>query len=371
MKKERDFSLNIPLLIICGVVFVIFGITIFFTTPLTYLLKLKPDLRNINNSALEVHFVDVGSADAILVKLPNDKKVIIDSGLSSYQKKLSYYINNVFFRNDKDKTFDYAILTHSDSDHSGNFSFILDNYTVKNFYRPQIYSKEYDEEVLGGYVIEDSNYDKIISRLNKLSNQNKINVMYNFAGAETDEIKDYLTFLTPLKEVYGESNMYSPYILLKHKSKSVLLTGDATKENEIELTNYYSNLNVDVLKIAHHGSSTSTSVEFLEYLNPKYAVISVGENNNNLPSLDTLNNIKNYSEDLYKNLYITKDRGNIIYYVNSDENSGFLTIKNVNSYVFVDYYLIALAVMGTCLTIVFFPKFKKKDDESSHKNKND
>ena len=364
MKKERDFSLNIPLLIICGVVFVIFGITIFFTNPLTYLLKLKPNLTNIQESALEVHFVDVGSADAILVKLPNNKKIIIDSGLSSYQKKLSYYINNVFFRNDKEKIFDYAILTHSDGDHSGNFSFILDNYTVKNFYRPQIYSKTYDEEIVGGYIIEDSNYDNLINKLNNLSSENKINVLYNFAGAETDEIKDYLTFLTPLKEVYSKSNMYSPYILLEYKSKSVLLTGDATKENEIELTNYYSNLNIDVLKLAHHGSSTSTSLEFLEFLNPKYAVISVGENDKNLPSIDTLNTVKSFSDELYDNLYLTSNCGNIVYYVNSENNSGFLTIKNVNSYVFVDYYLIALAVMGTCLTIVFFPKFKKKNGKS-------
>lgn len=357
-KKKRDFKLNKYVVIICGIIFLMALVSIFFNTQLTYLFHLKPNLSNIAEDSLQVHFLDTGEGDVILVRLPNDKTMIVDSGLASKRSKIVYYINNVFLKDGEDG-FDYAVLTHSDLDHSGNFEYILDNYEVKNFYRPNIYSLSLEN----GYsnqdlVIDDENYDAIISKLNKLSNSGKTNILFSFANAETEELKPYVTFLGPNKEHYSASNMYSSIIKLEYMGHSVLLTGDATTSNEVELINSYSSLDVDVLKLGHHGSNTSTSSAFLEFTNPKYAVISYGENSYGHPSQEVINNIRNYSDQLYNNIYTTYKDGNIICHI-SDGELNFETIKNINSYIFIDYYLIAIAIMGVCLIIVFFPKYKK------------
>ncbi len=367
MRKKRNFKLNKTLLIICGIIFVTMIVTMFFNEKLNYAFHLKPNLTKIESNSMQVHFVDTGEGDVILVRLPNNKNLIVDSGKNNYESKIAYYINNVFFNSQKERVFDYAILTHSDSDHSGNFLYILNNYQVKNFYRPKIYSKNYDTNYNENIdlVIDDANYDEIIKKLNSLKMENKINVFYNFVGAETDEIKEYVTFLSPTKDNYSDENMYSPYIKLEYKNKSVLLTGDATTENEIELINTQDFVNIDVLKLAHHGSNTSTSSTFLEFLNPKYAIISCGENSYGHPSSEVLNNLKNYSEELYNNTYSTQNLGNIIYFINEDSFSDFLFIKDVSTYIFVDYYYIALGIMGVCLIIVFFPKYTKNDNKNN------
>lgn len=358
-KKERDFKLNIYLVIICGVIFTLFGVSIFFNTFFTYALKLKPDISAVNNAPLQVHFVDTGEGDAILIKLPNNKTLIVDSGTVNYRDKITSYIDNVFF-NGKGGVFDYAILTHSDVDHAGNFKHILDTYEVRNFYRPKIYSETFDT----GYteqslVINNSSYDQIIQKLNELSVNNKTNVMFTELNAETEVIKNYVSFLGPVNDYYTEENMYSSVIKISHLNKSILLTGDATTQNEVEIINSTSNLDIDVLKLGHHGSNTSTSLNFLNYCKPEYAIISYGENNYGHPSVEVLNNIKNYSQNLYNNIYDTHTLGNIIVAVNSDGNIEIDTIKNVDDYIYLDYYFIAIAGMGLCLIIVFFPKFKK------------
>lgn len=361
MKKKRVLKLNKTALIICGIIFVAMIVTLFFNTQLNYAFHLKPDVSKLEQNSLQVHFLDTGEGDAILIKLPNGKNVIVDSGRNSYESKIAYYINNVFFNGSKDKVFDYAILTHSDSDHSGNFLYILNNYQVKNFYRPKIYSRNNDTNYDENYdlVIDDANYDAIIDKINKLQDENKINVYYNFVGAETDEIKNYISFLTPTLNTYSNENMYSPIIKLAYKNKSVLLTGDATIDNEVELMNTVEQFDVDVLKLGHHGSNTSTSGEFLEFIKPEYAIISCGKNDYGHPSDDVINNLKNYDEELYNNTYSTLVCGNVVYFVNSNSTSGFVFIKNVTSYIFVDYYFIAIGVMGLCLLIVFFPKYEK------------
>ena len=112
--------------------------------------------------------MDTGEGDAILVRLPNDKTMIIDSGLSSKRGKITSYIDKVFF-DDEDKVFDYAVLTHSDIDHSGNMLYSLENYVVKNFYRPKIYSKTIDSEYnQQDFVVDNGNYDSIINKINQL-----------------------------------------------------------------------------------------------------------------------------------------------------------------------------------------------------------
>ena len=352
--KKREFKLNIWLVVIFGIIFLLSAVSIFFNSSLTYLMHLKPNVSNIENNSLEVHFLDTGEGDAILVRLPNDKTMIIDSGIVSRRGEIVSYIDKVFF-NKQDKIFDYAVLTHSDIDHSGNMAYILDNYTVKNFYRPKIYSVECDTNYSSqDLAIDDENYDSILNKTAEL----KINTIFIERGAETNAIKDYVKFLTPDKDFYDDENLYSPIMLLSYQGKGVLLTGDATIENEIEVINHMYDIEVDVLKLAHHGSKTSTSREFLEFTSPDYAIISYGENTSGHPHSEVIDRIKNYNMNLYNNTFSTYEDNNIICHISNNEIN-FTFVDNINSYVFVDYYFIAIGIMGICLIVVFFPRYKK------------
>lgn len=108
-----------------------------FANQLSLLLYLRPDYTFQNQT--EIHFISVGQGDAIGIKFDNGKTMLIDSGVVEYEKTLGYYLDNILLG--KDKTIDYLLLTHIDADHSGNMLYILNNYTVKKFYRPKVLSK--------------------------------------------------------------------------------------------------------------------------------------------------------------------------------------------------------------------------------------
>ena len=133
-------SINITrrkLVNIIGVIIIVAAIfSNFFSLQLSQFLLLKPDYEFTNET--EIHFINVGQGDAIAIKFDNGKCMLIDSGTQAYQKKLSYYLDNMIVG--KDKKIDYLVLTHKDIDHSGNMMYILENYKIGTFYRPKLYS---------------------------------------------------------------------------------------------------------------------------------------------------------------------------------------------------------------------------------------
>ncbi len=370
MKKKNNkknnynkISLNFGAIIACYSIILIFLLSLFFASDLEILLKLKPDFTEIAVNSLEVHFVDVGQGDAILVRLPNNETVIVDSGPSSAKDDLLNYIDNIFFRNSKNKTFNYAVLTHSDADHSGNMLAVLEKYKVEKFFRPMIYAEGIEQEIINeNTLVTSSNtitYKNLISKLIMLEQNNKIDVVYSFAGITIgDEENTYITFLSPNKEIYGTSNnsenrtnKYSPMLLLEYNTKSFLLTGDAVEENELEVINntdlYAINLDVDVLKVAHHGSAYSTYQFFLDVVKPEYAVISYGQNGYGLPSNSTvdrlISNLQNNgggSEELYSTL----ENGNIIFHIGVSQELQILLINRISDYLFIEWFVVVIIV---------------------------
>lgn len=126
--------------------------------------------------------------------------------------------------------------------------------------------------------------------------------------------------LAPNSNSYEEANNYSIVIKLMYKNTSYLFTGDAQKESEEEIISKYLDiLKCDVLKVGHHGSSTSTSVKFLEACSPKYGVISVGKDNSyNHPHKSVLNRLKKYGVKIYRTdelgtITLTSDGENIVF----------------------------------------------------------
>lgn len=192
-----------------------------------------------------VAFINVSQGDSILI---HDKNVdvLIDTGGSLY-KDIGNDVLIPFFKRKGIKDLDYVFLSHNDYDHNGAFDTLFSNFIVKN------------------YVIGSNFSFKDVGNL-KFINLNK----YGDNTLENDD---------------------SSVIKLEFYSKTYLFTGDISKSIEEKLV-LYEDIKADILKVAHHGSSTSSSEEFLRKVNPEIAVISVGENNRyKHPSSDVINRL--------------------------------------------------------------------------------
>lgn len=247
-----------------------------------------------NPNEMKVHFIDVGQGDSILIQV-NYKNILIDSGPKDEKDKLVKYLNSLNIHQ-----FDYVIATHPHEDHIGNMAYIINNYKVLNFYSPKI----------------DNNTTSFENMAEALSRKNlKIKVLK--ANASTINLGEntLVEVFSPNLDYYDNLNNYSPIIKISYGHNSFLFTGDAEEEIEQEIITNNFNLKSDVLKVAHHGSSTSTTKSFLDSVKPKIAVISVGKNNSyGHPTKDTLNKLKEskvYRTDINGNIVITSD-GNTI-----------------------------------------------------------
>lgn len=243
------------------------------------------------NTDLKVHFLDVGQGDAIFIELPNNETMLIDAGEKSEEEKVLEYIDNLNY-----EKIDYVVGTHPHTDHIGGLAYIIENKKIGNIYLPKVAhnSKTYENLLL------------------TIKNKKK-----QVIGATKDmkiiNSKDLKIFI--LAPTNGESsnlNNYSIVIKIVFKNNSFLFMGDAEESVERTLTN----VTADVIKVGHHGSDSSSSQNFLNKVNPKYAVISVGKDNQyNHPSLDI---IKRY-EKMNCQIFRTDINGNIVF--TSDGNT--------------------------------------------------
>ena len=326
--------------------------SLFFSNYMSIFLRLKPNYQY--NNETEIHFINVGQGDAIAIKFANDEVMLIDSGISSNKAKLFNYLDNMILTGN---TIDYLVLTHIDADHSGNVIDILKTYNIGNIYRPKLQS-----------TIEDNlstNSNEIFDNIISIANDKNINMIYNQVGVSLKVGLTQLTWLSPIGvglEDRLDSNEYSPVIRLDYKGYSALFTGDISSDTEEILIDTYTNheLDVDILKVAHHGSAYSTSEEFLMATSPKFACISVGENTYGHPSSKVIERIlnydKNYGVDLYDNTFTTIKDGNII--MSIDDNISINTIKNIDDYNFIGYYVYVLIAIGILIFFMSLPYIK-------------
>jgi len=343
-KVERKFLYN--WLYAIAVILVIFSNV--FADKLEILLRLKPNIYQTN--ATQVHFIDVGQGDAIAIILSNGKTMLVDSGTSEYRKKLTYYLDNIVLKNNR--VLDYVILTHPDTDHSSNMEYILKNYDVKNFYRPHIYEESENKKPF----CFNTTYASLLTTLY----DSDIEVYFNDElNIMEDDIK--ITSLSVFDMVDVEdlsTNEFSPVIIIEDNDKKAMLTGDITSDIEEKLIAKYdtSVLDIDILKLAHHGSKYSNSEKFIEVTSPEYVVTGVGENSHGHPSSEVLNRLLNFDGDLYKNFKNTKDNGNIIYTLESNINID--EIENIDNYNFSDYYIYSIILLLVIGYFFFLPHYK-------------
>lgn len=354
IKSKSGKIKNIVLLVLLVLVIV----SNFFSSQMEILLKLKPNITN--SFETQVHFIDVGQGDAIAIRFSNGKTMLIDSGTKEYKHKLQYYLDNVVL--DNTKTLDYVLLTHPDVDHSGNMEFILNNYNVKEFFRPEIY------EVFENKTpyCENLTYRQIIQTLNKLEIPTKFSSEQSLSSDGINiNILSVLGTYHDLGRI--ETNEFSPTIIIEDNNTKILLAGDTSSETEDKLLRKYPSemLDVDILKLSHHGSKYSNSYEFLEVTSPKIAVACCGVNTYGHPANDTVQRLleydKNNEKDLFSNYYTTLDDGNIV--VTFDNNTTVDIIKNIDAYNFADYYIYTIIVSVFIIYIIILPQIKvwKKD----------
>ncbi|MGL5150461.1 MAG: ComEC/Rec2 family competence protein [Clostridium sp.] len=266
-------------------------LTLFFLLVFLFFI-ITPSSPN-NYKGILVHFIDIGQGDAILIQV-NNKNLLIDSGSKTERRNLFSYLNNLNIH-----FLDYIIATHPHEDHIGNMSEIIDTYDFGTFYTPNISaSSKSFEKMLYSLKKKDKKINAISSTTNNI-----------YLGDNTS----VTVFSPPPSSKYNDLNDYSPIIRISYKEISFLLTGDAeTNAENLSLANN-SNIKSTVLKIGHHGSSSSTSSKFLQAVSPNIAIISCGKDNPyghpHKETIDKLKNkdIKTFSTSSYGDIILSSD----------------------------------------------------------------
>lgn len=208
---------------------------------------------------LEVHFIDVGNADCILVR-QEDKTMLIDAGERKSNTTLRRYLDTYGV-----EKFDLVIATHPHADHIGGMAYVLENYPVERFVM------SYMEEE---HTPTTASYENMLEALL----EKEVPVDEAVPGAVYELGTARLQILAPY-ETSDEANNVSVVTRLTFGEKAFLFTGDAEKSVEKQMISGAYALKADVLKLGHHGSNTSNSTAFLRQVAPDFAVITCGADN--------------------------------------------------------------------------------------------
>lgn len=250
-------------------------ICLYLIIVLLIFFKIRPYMDNNTY----IYYIDVGQGDSILVVTPHlNKTILIDTGgiVSFNENYKSNIVKNKtipFFRRIGINKVDYLFLTHGDYDHAGEANVLLSNFCVKKVF------------------INKGN----INNIEKKINNKEVLRLKNF-------VIDNIKVNSLNNNVFNNENDDSTILLFNIYDYKFLFMGDASIKTEEYLLNNYILPNVDILKVGHHGSYTSTSTDFINVIKPKYSVISVGENNMykhpNKSVLDILDNTKLFRTDV-------------------------------------------------------------------------
>lgn len=246
---------------------------------------------NETDAPLSIHVLDVGKADAILIRCEGHA-ALIDAGTYLNGETVVDYMARSNF-----PPLDYAIASHPDKDHIGGMGQVLLEAGAGLFLRSKYHEEEYEglEEVLEEKAIP----QRILSPGDTLQ----------LGGA-------VLEVLGPVKE-YEETNDSSLVLRLSYQGFTALFCGDVEEGAEKDLIKSGANLKADLLKVPHHGSDTSSTKRFLKAVQPSYAVISVGPDNNDLPKEEALIRLEETGAEVYR----TDTDGTVVFTYDGEEIS--------------------------------------------------
>lgn len=318
---------------------------------------------------VQIHFVDVGQGDAMAIRLPDNKKMLIDSGPTKSADKLINYLNNSFFLPKEEKVFDYFLISHTDEDHIGGGKKVFQTFQINMLFRPNIYTvleAEQLREEYGDSFIDDKNISNKGTLKNFLAQSEKepnlkIEILDHVALPTINGEGYSFTFLSPIQKTYSSFNDFSSLILFEYGEIKVLFTGDAGNTVEKEVLTLHSSKmeDIDILKVGHHGSSSSTSENFINLTNPMYSVIQVGENSYKHPTEQTLDRLKSVNSNILRN----DIHGNII--LGFSEKKEVFVFVSTNTFLPVavevwQIYLSGGVVLFYFVVMVDYKKIKEK-----------
>ncbi len=230
-----------------------------------------------SSSLVTVHFLDAGQGDSIFSELPDGKTMLIDASTADCGENIVKYIKNKGY-----SKVDYLVATHPHADHIGGMTRVVNQLDIGEIYMPKASAttKTY------------KNLLTAIKDKGKKINTAKAGVeMFSYDGISAN-------ILAPNSDEYEETNNYSAVVKLVCGEKSFLFMGDAEKESEDEIR---TDVSADVLKVGHHGSSSSTSGKFLNKVSPQIAVISCGKDNSyGHPHKETLSALESAGVRVYR-----------------------------------------------------------------------
>jgi len=233
-----------------------------------------------NDNVMRVSYIDVGQGDSILVQV-NGKSLLIDAGPNDSTDKLISYLNKQNI-----KKLDFIVATHPHEDHIGAMDTVIKKYNIGEFYAPK-------------KMTTTKTFENMVNALK--SKNIKINTAA--AGVNLDLGKNVkCEMIAPNAANYGDNlNNYSAVVKITYGNSKFLFMGDAEKLNEKEILNKNYDVTCDVLKLGHHGSSSSSSKAFLDKASPKIAIISCGKNNDyGHPHKETLAEMKKKNIQVYR-----------------------------------------------------------------------
>lgn len=236
---------------------------------------------------LEVHYIDVGQGDATLIKC-GSHAMLIDGGNNNKGTTVQLYLKKQGV-----ESLDYVIGTHPDADHIGGLDVIVYKYNCEKVIMP-----DYEKDTKTYQELVDVIHDK------------NMKITYPVVGEQYALGEAKFTIIAPNSNSYGgNANDYSVAILLEYGKNCFLFTGDAEEASEAEMLTNGIDISADVYKVAHHGSRSASTQEFLNAVHPKYAVISCGEGNSyGHPHAEVLNRLRSMGVDVFR----TDEQGSII-----------------------------------------------------------
>jgi len=308
----------------------------------------KQEQVNLTDGDLYITFLNMGQGDSIYIQFPDGKDMLIDCGNKSSGYSYATTKSDIDALN-PDGQIDYLMLTHCDEDHVDQMDNIIKDYVIKNIYMPNVLAAPSDSTL----ATKVNNLGQSV--LSRFTDPNTINTavyakFFIAAFTETDcnvylNVDDNdstnnikiigetysLIFYCPTYEDYAkntlknaeEKNAISPVGILSYNGRKIVLTGDANEETEENIIPRLGNIDCDVLKVGHHGSSSSTTVAFLNTIKCEYAVISCNYWGNTFqhPRQDTLDRLilNNYT------IFRTDLNGNITLHIDSQGQILFST----------------------------------------------
>jgi competence protein ComEC len=264
------------------------------------------DSSYTTESALSLVFLDIGQGDATFVTFPDGTQLLIDCAvdariLEALGRVMPFY----------DKTIDYLLITHPDKDHYGGCEDVLDRFDVEHIVYTGVKktgNKSWESYTYAQYA-EGADYQQIDRELTWTVGSSTLHFLYPDHPVDSDST-------IPGQEADTGVNNTSIVLLLSYAETTVLLPGDAEAPLEAYLLQAYGEqLDVDILKVGHHGSAGSSAPEFLDIVSPDHAIISSGAGNSyGHPSRRVLKRLDRVSSTIWR----TDQNGDILVSITPD-----------------------------------------------------